>query len=76
MKTEIETMRSIQMKCIATSFILMIQTLGLQDRCSNYNDSWKNTKELFLKEAGKGVNNPMFWEAVENIAKTIKEFTR
>lgn len=76
MKIEIETMRSIQMKCIATSFILMIQTLGLRDRCSNYNDSWENTKELFLKEAGKGVNNPMFWEAVENIAKTIKEFTR
>lgn len=76
MKTEIETMRNIQVKCIATSFILTIQTLGLRDRCSNYNDSWENTKELFLKEAGKGVNNPLFWEAVENIAKTIKEFTK
>ena len=76
MKTEIETMRNMQVKCIAASFILTIQTLGLRDRCSNYNDSWENTKELFLKEAGKGVNNPLFWESVENMAKVIKEFTR
>lgn len=76
MKTEIETMRSIQMKCIATSFILMIQTLGLRDRCSNHNDSWKNTINLFLEEAEKGESNPIFWEAVENMAKAIKEFTK
>ena len=71
-----ENLKNMYIKDIAISLIVTIEKLKLQDRCSNYNDSWKNTKELFLKEAGKGVNNPLFWESVENMAKVIKEFTK
>lgn len=71
-----ENLKNMYIKDIAISLIVTIEKLKLQDRCKNYNDTWENTKELFLKEAEEGENNPIFWEAVENIAKTIKEFTR
>lgn len=61
---------------IARGLISIIEDSKLQDRCSNYNDTWENTKELFLEEAEKGESNPIFWEAIENMAKTIKEFTK
>lgn len=71
-----ENLKNMYIKDIAISLIVTIEKLKLQDRCSNYNDTWENTKELFLEEAEKGESNPIFWEAVENMAKTIKEFTR
>ena len=61
---------------MAMMLILMIEDLKLQDRCSNYSDTWENTKEIFLKEAEKGESNPIFWESLENMAKAIKEFTK
>lgn len=61
---------------IAYMIISTVEYLELQERCKNYNDSWENTEKLLFEEATKGDNNPIFWEAVENIAKTIKEFTR
>lgn len=61
---------------IAIRLIIIIEKMKLQDRCSNYNDTWENTKDLFLKEAEKGESNPIFWESIENMAKTIKEFTK
>ena len=61
---------------IAYMIISTVEYLELQERCKNYNDRWENTEKLLFEEATKGDNNPIFWEAVENIAKTIKEFTR
>lgn len=63
-------------KALAYILIFLIKDLKLQERCRNYNDSWENTEKLLLEEAEKGESNPIFWEAVENIAKTIKEFTK
>lgn len=71
-----ENLKNMYIKDIAISLIVTIEKLKLQDRCSNYNDTWENTKELFLEEAEKGESNPIFWEDVENMAKTIKEFTK
>lgn len=63
-------------KKIAEMLIEIIEELGIQDRCSNHNDSWENTINLFLEEAEKGESNPIFWESLENMAKAIKEFTK
>lgn len=71
-----ENLKNMYIKDIAISLIVTIEKLKLQDRCSNYNDTWENTKELFLEEAEKGESNPIFWEAVENMAKVIKEFSK
>lgn len=61
---------------IAYMMLSIVEDLELQERCKNYNDTWENTSELLLKEAEEGESNPIFWEAVENMAKTIKEFTK
>ncbi len=71
-----ENLKNMYIKDIAISLIVTIEKLKLQERCSNHNDTWENTKGLFLKEAEEGENNFIFWLAVENIAKTIKEFTK
>lgn len=76
MVTSKENLKNMYIKDIAISLIVTIEKLKLQERCSNYNDTWENTKELFLKEAEKGKENPLFWESVENMAKIIKEFTK
>lgn len=60
---------------IAYMITSIVEDLELQERCKNYNDTWENTMDLFLEEAEKGESNPIFWEAVENMAKVIKEFT-
>ncbi|MDH6459640.1 hypothetical protein M2102_003302 [Fusobacterium sp. PH5-7] len=61
---------------IAEALIDTIEELGIEDRCTNYQNTWRGTKNILLIESRKGKENPIFWEAVENIAKTIKEFTR
>ena len=61
---------------IAEALIDTIEELGIEDRCTNYQNTWMGTKNILLIESRKGKENPIFWEAVENIAKTIKEFTR
>lgn len=63
-------------KALTYILIFLIKDLKLQERCRNYNDSWENTEKLLHEEAEKGESNPIFWLAVENIAKAIKEFTR
>ena len=73
---EKKNLKNILTEHIAASFIFTIQKLKLQERCKNYNDTWENTRELLLKEAEEGESNPIFWEAVENMAKVIKEFTK
>ncbi|WP_306583802.1 hypothetical protein [Fusobacterium ulcerans] len=61
---------------IASYLIQIIQGLGIEERCTNYNDTWENTKYLFFKEAVEGETNHLFWESVENFSKTIKEYTK
>lgn len=61
---------------IAETLINTIEELGIEDRCTNYQNTWKGTKAIFLLEARKGKENPLFWESVENMAKVIKEFTK
>lgn len=61
---------------IAEALIDTMEELGIEDRCTNYQNTWRGTKNILLIESRKGKENPIFWEAVENIAKTIKEFTR
>lgn len=71
-----EGLKNMYIKDIVGSLIVTIEKLNLQSRCKNYNDTWENTKQLFLKEAEKGENNPIFWEAVENFSKVIRDFTK
>lgn len=67
----------INIQAITVGLIDTIETLGIEERCSNYNMTWKDTKNLFLKESVAGrINNPVFWESVENFSKTIKEYTK
>lgn len=61
---------------IAETLINTIEELGIEDRCTNYQNTWRGTKAIFLMEAREGKDNPIFWEAVENMAKVIKEFSK
>lgn len=61
---------------IAEALIDTIEELGIKDRCTNYQNTWRGTKNILLIESRKGKENPIFWESVENMAKVIKEFTR
>lgn len=61
---------------IAETLINTIEELGVEDRCTNYQNTWRGTKNIFLLEARKGKENSTFWESVENMAKVIKEFTK
>nr|DAE81090.1 MAG TPA: hypothetical protein [Caudoviricetes sp.] len=61
---------------IAEALIDTIEELGIEDRCTNYQNTWRGTKNILLIESRKGKENPIFWESVENMAKVIKEFTR
>lgn len=62
---------------ITEGLIYTIESLKIEERCSNYNMTWKDTKNLFLKESVAGrINNPVFWESVENFSKIIKEYTK
>lgn len=63
-------------RIIDSYLIKLIQSLGIEERCTNYNDTWENTKYLFFKEAAEGETNPLFWESVENFSKIIKEYTK
>ena len=67
----------INIQAITVGLIDTIETLKIEERCSNYNMTWKDTKNLFLKESLAGrINNPVFWESVENFSKIIKEYTK
>ena len=61
---------------IAEALIDTIEELGIEDRCTNYQNTWRGTKNILLIESRKGKENPIFWESVENMAKVIKEFTK
>lgn len=66
---------NLDLRLMASWLIKIIQELGIEERCINYNDSWENTKQLFFKAAIKGKHNPVFWENIENFSKLIKDFT-
>lgn len=61
---------------IAEALINAIEKLGIEGRCTNYQNTWRGTKAIFLLEARKGKDNPIFWESMENMAKVIKEYSR
>lgn len=61
---------------ITEGLIYTIESLKIEERCRNYNMTWTETKNLFIIESLKGINNPVFWESVENFSKIIKEYTK
>ncbi|MCB8563725.1 hypothetical protein [Fusobacterium ulcerans] len=67
---------NLDLRLMASWLIKIIQELGIEERCINYNESWENTKQLFFKAAIKGKYNPVFWENIENFSKLIKDFTK
>jgi len=63
-----------KLKEIALETIRKIESSEIQEKCTNYNSTWKETKELFLKEAEKG--DEIFWEALRNFERVIAEENR
>lgn len=59
------------LKKLALKTIEKIESSEIQERCTNHNSTWEETKELFLKEAEKG--DEIFWEALGNFEKVIVE---
>lgn len=59
------------LKEIALETIEKIESSEIQEKCTNHNSTWEETKELFLKEAEKG--DKIFWEALRNLEKVIVE---
>lgn len=66
----------VSIQAITDGLINTVETLKIEKRCSNYNMTWTETKSLFLEESLLGINNPVFWESVENFSKIIKEYTK
>jgi len=60
-----------KLKEIALKTIEKIESSEIQEKCTNHNSTWKDTKELFLKEAEKG--DEIFWEALRNFERVIGE---
>jgi|GEM_PF-4062607 len=56
---------------LALKTIKKIESSEIQERCTNHNSTWKDTKELFLKEAARG--GEIFWEALGNFERVIAE---
>lgn len=61
---------------ITEGLIYTIESLKIEERCRNYNMTWAETKNLFIIESLKGINNPIFWESVKNFSEIIKNFTK
>lgn len=61
---------------ITEGLIYGVESFGIEERCTNHNMSWTETKSLFIKASSGGINNPLFWEYVENFSKIIKEYTK
>lgn len=59
---------------IATNIILEIEDLEIKERCSNPGDTWENTKELFFKEARRGMENPYFWSSVKEFSNILEKY--
>ena len=66
----------VSIQAITEELINTIETLKIEERCSNHNMTWAETKNLFINESLKGINNPVFWESVENFSEIIKNFTK
>ena len=62
------------LKKLALETIEKIESFEIQERCTNHNSTWKETKELFLKEVEKG--DEIFWEALRNFERVIAEENR
>ena len=63
-------------KGLTEGLIYTIESLKIEERCRNYNMTWTETKNLFIIESLKGINNPIFWESVKNFSEIIKNFTK
>jgi|GEM_PF-2881300 len=66
----------ITIQAITVGLIDTIETLKIEERCSNYNMTWVETKSLFLKASLDRINNFLFWEYVENFSEIIKNFLK
>ena len=60
-----------KLKEIALKTIEKIKSYEIQEKCTNHNSTWKETKELFLKEAERG--DEIFWEALRNFERVTAE---
>lgn len=59
---------------IATNIILEIEELEIQERCSNPSDTWEHTKEMFMSEAKRGMENPYFWSSVKEFSNILEKY--
>lgn len=59
---------------IATIIILEIEEQEIQKRCSNPGDTWEHTKEMFMKEAERGTENPYFWSSVKEFSNILEKY--
>ena len=66
----------ISIQAIADGLINTIESIGIEERCSNHNMTWTETKNLFLDEALKGISNSFFWELVKDFSEIIKNFVK
>ena len=66
----------VSIQAITDGLINTIETLKIEKRCSNYNMTWTETKNLFINESLKGINNSFFWELVKDFSEIIKDFVK
>ena len=59
---------------IAIDIIVEIECEKIQERCTNPNDTWEHTKEMFLKEAERGAENPYFWSSVKEFSNILEKY--
>lgn len=59
---------------IAINIILEIEDLEIQERFSNPGDTWEHTKDMFMKEAERGMENPYFWSSVKEFSKILEKY--
>lgn len=59
---------------IAVTIITEIEFEKIQTRCANPGDTWEHTKEMFMKEAERGTENPYFWSSVKEFSKILEKY--
>lgn len=59
---------------IAVTIITEIEIEKIQERCANPGDTWEHTKEMFMKEAERGTENPYFWSSVKEFSKILEKY--
>lgn len=59
---------------ITTNIILEIEDLEIKERCTNPGDTWEHTKEMFIMEAKRGMENPYFWSSVKEFSNILEKY--